>query len=361
VSADKEQSLESTIPTQENEIPQATADIDPAGTGFATDQDLVGSDPLHDAIDDVLLDELEGTSAPEIEVFDFNRPHSISRNFEQQLCNLAENFAKSATINFTNIFRVNTVLEFREMRLLTCSDYLANLGNPSFVANLTLAPLKGQALLHLDLGLCFTMLKKLMGGVAESEERTREFTEIERSIFRSLVLKILANLREASSRLMDMKPEFVSLENNPEYVRGVAVGDSMLVMAFRFKLDVVEGALEFAIPMPAFEPVRSLFDPEEKPELRSHAEQQQDQQQILDLIQGTRGEIVALLGQLETNLDTIMQWSEGDLIHLPQPVDAPLVVEVQGKSMFRAEAGRVRQNRAVKLTEKLNEESSNAD
>lgn len=353
--------MESTIPTQENEILRATADADPTGTGCGSDTAPVDSDPLGAAIDDVLLDELEATSALEIEIFDFNRPHSISRNFEQQLCNLAENFAKLATINFTNIFRVNTVLEFRELRLLSCGDYLANLGNPSFVANLTLAPLKGQALLHLDLGLCFSMLKKLMGGVAEAEERSREFTEIECAIFRSLVLKILANLREASSRLVDMKPEFVSMENNPEYVRGVAVGDSMLVMAFRFKLDAVEGALELGIPMPAFEPVHSLFDPEEKPELRSQAEQQQDQQQILNLIQGTRGEIVALLSQLETNLDAVMRWSEGDLIHLPQPVDAPLVVEFQGKSMFRAEAGRVRQNRAVKLIEKLNEESSNAD
>jgi flagellar motor switch protein FliM len=309
-----------------------------------------------------LLEELDDSeAAPDIEVFDFNRPHSISRNFEQQLRNLAENFAKLATIDFTNIFRVNTVLEFSDLRLLTCGDYLGKLGNPTFVANITLAPLKGQALLHLDLGLCFTMLKKLMGGLAEAEGKLREFTEIERSIFRNLVLKILANLRDASTRLVDMKPEFVSMENNPDYVRGVAAGDSLLILAFSFKLDSVGGALEVGIPMPAFEPVRSLFDPEEKPELRSRTEQHRDRQQILESIQGTYGEVVAKLSEVDSNLETVMRWSVGDLIQLPQPVDAPLMVEIQGKPMFRAEAGRVRQNRAVKLIEQLNEELTHGD
>jgi flagellar motor switch protein FliM len=51
-----------------------------------------------------------------------------------------------------------------------------------------------------------------------------------------------------------------------------------------------------------------------------------------------------------------MQLKEGDLLHLSQPVDALLLVEVQDKPMFLAEAGRVRQNRAVRLTERLNEE-----
>ncbi len=337
---DGDDDVQGAVPVAGDEGPQPSS-LDPFGAGMEA----------------ALADEPEDSDKDYgIRQFDFNRPHSISRNFEQQLCNLGENFAKAASITFTNIFRVNTVLEFRKLRLLTCGDYLGQMGHPTFVATVTLAPLKGQALLHLDLALCFTMLKKLMGGLAEADEVLREFTEIERGIFHNLVLKILGILGEASTRLVDLKPELLSIENNAEYIRGFAVGDSLLVMTFGFKLDAVEGSLEFGIPMPAFEPVRSLFDPEEMPELRSPTEQQHDRQLIMDLVQGTHSEVVVKLGELDANLEAIMQLEVGDILHLSQPVDAPLVVEVQDKPMFLGEPGRIRQNRAVKLIERTNEE-----
>ncbi len=355
---------DSVVETVEQESADTPASTDATAQNASAPEDVgsgedtgLKSDPLGSSLDAALGDDDdEPTSADSPVPFDFNRPHSVSRTFEQQLRNMCENFAKAATITFTNVFRVNTLLEFKGLTLVSCKDYLAEMPNPTCISNVTLAPLKGQALLHLDLELCFAMLKKLMGGAAETEETLREFTDIERGIFLNIVLKLLGNLREASARLVDMKPEFVSMENNPAYVSGVTMGDSLVTLEFTFKLDAVEGPLEFGIPMAAFEPVRELFDPEERRELRSLEELRQDRNQILDLVQGTHSEIVVKLCEMGTTLEAIMQLQEGDLLHLSQPVDALLLVEVQDKPMFLAEAGRVRQNRAVRLTERLNEE-----
>jgi flagellar motor switch protein FliM len=288
--------------------------------------------------------------------FDFNRPHSISRVFEQNLRSICETLAKTATITITNLLRVNSLFEFKDLTLLPGGDYLQGLPNPTCVATATLHPMKGHALVYLDLGLCFTILKKLMGGAVEPEEMLREFTEIEQHIFSSQLQRLLDLLRDASARICQLEPKLVSLENNPNYLSGVAVGDTHVILGFSLKIDTEEGELAFALPLPGFESVRNEFDPEQERELRSPQEVQRDRRLIMDLIQGTGSELVVKLGELETSLDAVMALQEGDLLQLPQASDAPLIVEVEGKPVFLGEAGRIRQNRAVKLIQKLSEE-----
>jgi flagellar motor switch protein FliM len=195
-----------------------------------------------------------------------------------------------------------------------------------------------------------------MGGATEPEDIIREFTEIEQSIMRSVTGKLLDQFREACSRLVKVSPEFVALENNPEYITGVSKGDSLVVLQFNLKLENMEGGLQIGIPLAGFEPVQTQFDPIEKVEHRSRDEVRRDRRQIMDLVQGTRSEVVVRFGEMSVDLNKIMAIQEGDIIHLGQPVNAPLIVEVAGKPMFLGEAGRVNQKRAVKLTERLSEE-----
>lgn len=288
--------------------------------------------------------------------FDFSRPHDISKAFEQNLRSVGENLAKMASVSFTNLFRANSSLEFTGLKLLGCGEYLAKLGNPTCISTVTLSPLQGRSLIHLELGLCFALLKKLMGGATEQEEMLREFTEIERHIFGNLIQRLLDLLKGASSRLVTMEPAFSGLENNPDYVTGVATGDTLAVLKFQFKLDTQAGRLEIGFPMSAFAPVRDIFDPQERREMRSPQEVKRDRHRVMETLQSTQAEIVIKLTELEAKLEQMMQLQEGDIFNLGQPVDAPLVVEVEGKPVFLAEAGRVHQKRAVKLTERISEE-----
>ncbi|MFO7653891.1 MAG: FliM/FliN family flagellar motor switch protein [Candidatus Krumholzibacteriia bacterium] len=295
-------------------------------------------------------------SADGIRKFDFHRAHTISRPFEQNLRSVAENFAKIGSISFTNLLRTSVALEFRGVRLCSVGDYLEELPHPSCTATATLAPLKGHALIHLDLGVCFVILQRVMGGKTEPQERLREFTEIERGIFARFSARILERFQEACARLVTIEPRFVSLENNPSYITGVPAGETMAVLRFLLRLDTVEGPLEIGIPLPGFEPVRDIFDPEQGLEMRSPGEMRQDRSRILGLVQGTSSEVVVKLGQLELTLERLLDLKEGEVLDLPQSVNAPLVVEVEGRDMYLGEAGRVGQSRAVKLIERLPEE-----
>lgn len=288
--------------------------------------------------------------------YDFNRPRKISRIFAQNLQNIAEQVARLGTISLTNLMRASTVVEFKGVRLGTFGEYIAQMPNPTSAATVALRPLNGLSLIHVDLGVCFVVLKKLMGGRPDPESRLRSFTEIERAIYGQFVGRLNDLLKNGASRLVEIRPELAGLENNPNYLNGLPPGETAVTLGFQIKLETVEGAFDVCIPLSAFGPVRDVFDPEEKLELRSTNEVNQDRVQILDMIQGTSSELVAVLGVTEMALDAVLALNPGDLLHLPQAVGSPLVIQVEGKDIFLAQAGRVNQNRAVKLIRKLVEE-----
>jgi len=291
-----------------------------------------------------------------VQAYDFNRPHSISRRFEQNLRNIAELFARSATVSLTSLLRSNVVLEFEDIQLRSFAEMREKMPRPSCLAATTMRPLNGQQLMQLEMNLCFVILKKLMGGRAETEDRVRPFTEIERGIFSHFTGRLLDTLKIATSKLLDVQPELVTLENNPDYLSGIPNGETLAELRFRLRLEAVEGSLSVAYPLNAFSPVRDIVDPEENVELRSTDEKLEDQEQILDMMQVTDSELVVQMGQVDLPLDRVLALQEGDLLHLPQSVDSPLTVLIEGREVFLGEAGRVKQNRAVKLVQKLEKE-----
>ncbi len=288
--------------------------------------------------------------------YDFNRPNSISRTFEQNLNAVGESFAKTGTIDFTNLFRMTTTVDFQGLRQSTYSEYQEELPNPTCVALVTLPPLKGFSMVHVDLGLSFIFLKKMMGGGVDPEDNVREFTEIERAINAGLIGRFTEIFRKGITKWIEVKPAFVTLENNPNYLSGLADGTAMIIMKFMVKLDTVEGMVELGFPQAAFDPVRDIFDPETGVEMRTSGEKKDDRRRILDMIQGTGTEMTVQLGELKSTLQDVMNMALGDILHLPQSKESPLLVNIEGQASWLGEAGRIGQNRAVKLIRQLDKE-----
>jgi len=339
------ETLDSTIDTGQDILDDL--DLDSA-LGDASDLDL--------DLDAVINADPEDEVTDGVRAYDFNQPHRISKQLEQNLHNIAEQYTRAATVNLTSLLRSNVVMDFQGVQLRSFTEYRKALPQPACLAAVTLRPLNGLSLVHMDMGLCFVILKKMMGGRPESEDKVRAFTEIERGIFSHFTGRLTDILKVASSKLLEIHPELVVLENNPEYLSGIPSGETLATLRFRLRIEAVEGVLELALPLSAFTPVRDIFDPEEKVEVRSSDEMREDQGQILDMMQTTASELVVRLGEISMPLSRVMDLGEGDLLHLPQTLNTPLTVLIEGREVFEAEAGRINQNRAVKLVRKLEKE-----
>ncbi len=288
--------------------------------------------------------------------YDFHRPHNISRAFQKNLQAVADYFAKNGTIDFTSRLRLATDVKFVELRQCTYAEFVKDLPRPTCAAMVDLRPLKGSSLLHLDLGLSFVFMKKLLGGQPDPEISVRDFTEIERGIVADLMERFVEMFRKAMSKIVTVESKLTALENNTHYLSGISEGASLLILKFEIQLDGVRGPLQWAMPLSAFGPVRDTFDPSDIKESRNNDELRDDRRKILDMVQQSGSELIVQLGQFGTNLETILNLSTGDVLDLPQTVATPLTIQIAGQDTWLGEAGRVGNNRAIKLLHQLTKE-----
>lgn len=339
------------------EDPKTTAEpgLEPdLDTAIGAAEELAGSVDLDEVLSSDSNSDVGGPEGPSR--YDFNRPNSISRTFEKNLQAVGESFAKTATIDFTSLMRSTTKVEYTGLHQTSFGEYQNELPKPTCAALVTLEPLKGMSLVHLDLALCYVFMQKLLGGALSDATPEREFTEIERGINGGLVDRFTEILRKCAGKWTELSPKFVKLENNPGYLSGIAEGESLIILGFRVQVGPADGRVELAFPLSAFGPVREIFDPRESIELRTEGELRDDRRRILNMVQGTESEVVVELGSFGSNLEEILSLAEGDVVRLPQAVEAPLRVQIAGHDAWLGEAGRIGQNRAVKLIEQLNKE-----
>ena len=68
---------------------------------------------------------------------------------------VADGFAKMGSIDFTSLLRMSVQIDYKGLRQCTFGEYVSELPNPTCVSLVTMSPLKGYALVHVDLGLGF--------------------------------------------------------------------------------------------------------------------------------------------------------------------------------------------------------------
>ena len=130
----------------------------------------------------------------------------------------------------------------------------------------------------------------------------------------------------------------------------------MLLLRFEVGVEEMRGPLNLCIPMTGFEPVWDRFDPEENSEYRTPGEVRRDRSRLFEVVKGAEADVVVQLSEFDITFEKILELDEGDVVPLYKSLQSPLVLEVQGRPMFRGIAGKLNQNRALKLIERLDEE-----
>jgi len=302
-----------------------------------------------DAFDDVDRD-------PGYPVYDFRRPYNISRQFEKSLLTVSETFAKACSLEFTSLLRANVNTQSKDLRLSTFGDFVKAQPELSCIATVNLMPLTGPALLQFDLNLAFVLLKRLLGGSIEEEKRVRKFTDIEIAVMDILIHTVLDCLVEANSKLIDMESKYLSLENRPDYLGTLPNGETMIILPFDLDIDGVAGEFNVCIPVTAFESVWHIFDPEESTEYRSPEEIHSDRKRMYGNMLATTAELTVKLGETTRRMEEIRSLQVGDILHLDKHANAPLVLEIEGRPMYRGITGKLNRKRALKITESIEPE-----
>ena len=168
-----------------------------------------------------------------------------------------ETFARLTTTALSAQLRALVSVHVASVDQLTYEEFIRSIPNPTTLAVINMDPLKGSAVLEIDPSITFTIIDKLFGGRGEQTKISRELTDIEQSVMEGIIVRILGNLREAWSNVIDLRPRLGNIETNPQFAQIVPPNDMVVLITLETKIGEVEGMTNLCIPYITIEPVIS--------------------------------------------------------------------------------------------------------
>jgi len=317
-------------------------------------------DALLSALSDGQVDaeEMKTTKTQKrIRVYDFKRPNKFSKDQINSLQNIHENFCRGLTTYFSgNLHAVSesTVLSIEQ---ITYDEFIRSLPNPTVLGLYSLNPLEGTVLMEVSPALAFSIVDRLLGGQGQghSAEKNRDLTEIEKTIITNRLSQIIVMSEEAWAEVYEFKPQFISMETNPQFTQIVAPNEMVVLITIEVKIGEEVGMINICMPYLVLEPILDKLSTFFLFSTQAKVTSPEQVAAIRRKIEWAKVDMVTFLGHSEILVRDLLDLAPGDVIPLNQSVNDPLPIYVGEFMKFKSVPGLHGEHLAVQITEIVEE------
>lgn len=316
-------------------------------------------DALLTAISTGEIDTNEYAAAKEqrkVKIYDFRRPDKFSKDQIRTLQMMHETFARLTTTALSAQLRALVSVHVASVDQLTYEEFVRSIPNPTTLAVINMDPLKGSAVLEIDPSITFTIIDKLFGGTGESTKISRELTDIELSVMEGIIVRILGNLREAWTNVIDLRPRLGNIETNPQFAQIVPPNEMVVLVTLETKVGEVEGMTNLCLPYITIEPVISKLSAQYWFSSIRKGVTDENFAVIQGRLETVELPIIAELGEVEINMQDILNLQLGDVIKLPDTkVNSDMVLRIGGRKKFKCRPGMIGSRICVQVGESIDD------
>lgn len=291
-----------------------------------------------------------------VKIYDFRRPDKFSKDQIRTLQMMHETFARLTTTALSAQLRALVSVHVASVDQLTYEEFIRSIPNPTTLAVINMDPLKGSAVLEIDPSITFTIIDKLFGGTGESTKISRELTDIELSVMEGIIVRILGNLREAWSNVIDLRPRLGNIETNPQFAQIVPPNDMVVLVTLETKVGEVEGMMNLCIPYITIEPVISKLSAQYWYSSIRKGATDENASIIQSRLEAVELPIVVEVGEVEITMEELLAIQVGDVIKLPNTkINSDMIVKIGGRNKYKCRPGVIGNRVAVQIGEKIEE------
>lgn len=317
-------------------------------------------DALLNALDSGELDVEEINEIDEskkVKLYDFKNPQKISKEQLRTLEVIHENFGRHLQTFLTGYLRASVKTEILTVDQFAYSEFSNSLSNPAFLSIIDFKPLNGQMIIDISTNLIYTIIDRLLGGGGSGvgKQQVRSFTEIELSLLKRMMQKIVNDLKIAWVNVVDARPILEKIETNPQFAQIVPPNETIALVTMNVQIGELEGMMNICIPYILLEPVLDKLNTKFwfTSSLKEHSKD--DSELIKNRILATRVPLVGYLGQTQSLVKDIVNIKTGDIIKLEKSTEAMVDIKVGSNVKFKGEIGTLNNKVAVKILEVVKE------
>lgn len=290
-----------------------------------------------------------------IKIYDFKRPDKFSKEQLRTVSNMHETFARLTTTSLSAQLRSLVHVHVASVDQLTYEEFIRSIPTPTTLAVVNMDPLKGNAVLEIDPTITFCMIDRLFGGRGvTSGNKNRDLTDIEQSVMEGIIVRILANMREAWTQVIDLRPRLGQIETNPQFAQIVPPSEMVVLITLETKVGDEEGMMNFCIPYLTIEPIISKLSSQFWFSSVRRSSTTQYLGTLKEKLSSVDMEVVASVGSINLSVRDVLSLTTGDVVRLSNTkVGDPLTLSVGNRKKFFCQPGVVGKKMAIQITGKI--------
>lgn len=308
---------------------------------------------------DASIDLKQVSETRKVKLYDFKRPDKFSKEQLRTVSNMHETFARLTTTSLSAQLRSVVHVRVASVDQLNYEEFIRSIPTPTTLAVVNMDPLKGNAVLEIDPTITFCMIDRLFGGKgATAGNKNRELTDIEQSVMEGIIVRILANMREAWTQVIDLRPRLGQIETNPQFVQIVPPTEMVVLITFEMQVGEEEGMMDFCIPYLTIEPIISKLSSQFWFSAARRSSSMQYLGTLKEKLSSVEMDLVAEVDTINLPVRDVLSLRAGDVIRLSNiRVGEPFTLSVGSKKKFYCQPGVVGKKMAVQITEKIEDVS----
>ena len=296
---------------------------------------------------------VEGTDESDerqIILYDFKRPNRVSKEQLRAVKGIHDKMARNLAAQISSIMRSIVEIQLHSVDQMTYGEFLMSLPSPTSFNVFSIKPLDGSCVIEIKPSIAFPMIDRLLGGLGESYESTRELTDIELNLLDAILRVIMQRLKEAWGPITDMYPVVETKESSPNVVQVVSQNEIVIMVVMEITIGNSSGMINLCYPVIYLEPILSRLA--NRDIMLGDTSAKKSRNKELNALVG-RAEVFneAIIGQANLSVMELLELKEGDVIRLDRAADDHAIVSIDKKDLFLAEIGLHRFRKSIKLKE----------
>ncbi|GAB6390701.1 MAG: flagellar motor switch protein FliM [Treponematales bacterium] len=291
-----------------------------------------------------------------IKIYDFKRPDKFSKEQIRTIQIMHETFARLTSTSLSANLRSIIHVHVASVDQLTYEEFIRSIPSPTTLAIINMDPLKGNAILEIDPAITFSMIDRLFGGTGEGAKAQHELTDIETSVMEGIIVRMLGNMREAWTTVIDLRPRLGQIDTNPQFAQIAPPNDMVVLVTLETKVGEVEGMMNFCIPYLTIEPIISKLSAQFWYSSARRGTTTENFNILKDKLAAVDVKMVAEIGRINVSIRDVLALQTGDVVRLYNTkVGDPYSLNVENKKKFLCRPGILGKKLAVQIIKKTAE------
>jgi len=298
-------------------------------------------------------------TAPNVQVYDFQRPHRVSRERLRTLEAMYGRLVKS--FEGWLIGRVRGVVDLRlnGVEQISFGEYVLSLPASCNSFLLDIKDRAGddavgeQAVIDIGRELAYFLVDRLFGGGSETTILDRALTPIERLAVRVVAERIMALVQEVWDDHVELELGLSGFESIPEILQAAPREAPVLVTSIQATFGSTSSLVSICLPLSVLEKFFAVSG--SKTTAQSPRRGLVGQRAIAEgALRATSIEVAARLPDFRLSMRDIAGLKVGSMLSTGIPVDSNVNLLVGSQARFKTSPGRVGRKLAVRVLEALN-------